>query len=202
MRTLVEHLYGREGDTSATLCLIKQIASKFPEVKVSPENLETYLALESSNARHNMHFQIRSVFPVEGLFLDSSAPMELFHCLLPRILETVDYEQMLLMNKLLGFALHKNEIKGELVQAYLEREIARFGQEDAEEGAERQRQLERIDGLTRQAPLTIHFVDQAEKLLRAVGEKSRREQVLNVIREVLAFKKKQYLARELEKRLS
>jgi hypothetical protein len=70
------------------------------------------------------------MFPIEAIFLKSADPKILFEFCKNHMLKYVDFGNILLVAKLLHFALKRSEIKDELYFAYLYIAIDHYGNDD------------------------------------------------------------------------
>lgn len=70
------------------------------------------------------------MFPIEAIFLKSTDPKTLFEFCKTDMLKHVDFGNILLVAKLLHFALKRSEIKDELYFAYICLTIDHYGNDE------------------------------------------------------------------------
>ncbi len=142
------------------------------------------------------------MFPVSGLFLETKDPIVLYQFVKNNILDIVSYDRIIVISRLLE-VLSKQDIKDDLYISYLAREIEAYGNDTSSSEIELKMQKERISGIMmHQITKSTLFIERGEALLRPILERSRRSEVCEMIKDALRVKKKEYLVREFEKKIS
>ena len=142
------------------------------------------------------------MFPVEGMFLNSKDPMELFKFVKPSIMASVDYDKIVILSQIIINVLRRTEIKDQLYLSYLSIEIQRYGVEGGAIEEELRMMKERIEGMLYQVTMSTLLLERAPAILGGVRSVGKRKQVADMIREALIRKKKQYLIREFDRKVS
>lgn len=92
------------------LIFIKRLNEAFVETKITKEWIEIYLRAEALQNKFKLDLPIRNIFTVEGLFLDSEIADNLFHRLLPSVIQHVNDENILKICKVVNLAFKKTEL--------------------------------------------------------------------------------------------
>ena len=109
LKILIGSVYqSQEKPLSFILGLIKAIKNMYPRIKMSTEFLDIYILLESYNTKYRYALPLRGMFPINGIFLESKDPKDLFNFAKEHILEYVDFNNVLIVAKLIHFALKKS----------------------------------------------------------------------------------------------
>jgi hypothetical protein len=105
-------------------------------------------------------------------------------------LSCVDFDNILIVAKLLHFALKKSEIKDELYFSYLVVAIDRYYNDNESSEEELLRQRQRIGGIIDQIIMVNIFVEKSELLLSSDSNHAKKKEVIGLIKECLLRKKK------------
>lgn len=157
--------------------------------------------LENYNIKYKYCLPIREMFPIEGIFLDSKDPKVLFQFAKDHLLQFVDFDNILIVAKLIHFALKRSEIKDELYLAYLANAINHYGNDSSSAQQEITMQQQRIGGIIDQITMVNLFLERAQTLLAGVAIPERSAQVASLIRETLRKKKREDLMAEFDSRI-
>ena len=87
------------------------------------------------------------MFPIEGIFLESSDLKVLFQFAKERILSYVDFDNILVVAKVVHFSFQKSDIKDELYYSYLCLAIEQYGNDTQATEQELIMQKQRIGGI-------------------------------------------------------
>ena len=72
------------------------------------------------------------MFPVDAIFLKESDIKSLFQFVKENILSYVDFDNIMVVAKVIHFSFQKSDIKDELYYSYLNHAIMEFGSEEVE----------------------------------------------------------------------
>jgi hypothetical protein len=108
------------------------------------------------------------MFPINGIFLQSKDPRVLFNFAKDYLLQFVDFDNILIVAKLIHFALKRSEIKDELYFAYLAIAIEQYGNDNYSSKQDILMQKQRIGGIIDQITIPSLFVEKGQSLLKNV----------------------------------
>lgn len=149
--------------------LIKQIQSHFPQIHIQNDFLKVYIALENYNTKYKYNLPIRQMFPIEGIFLETTDLKELFQFVKEKILSYVDFDNILVVAKVVHFSFQKSDIKDELYYSYLCYAIEQYGNDNASAKQELLMQKQRIGGIIEQVILVNIFIERGHSLLNSIS---------------------------------
>jgi hypothetical protein len=123
----------------------------------------------------------------------------LFQFVKERILSYVDFDNILVVAKVVHFSFQKSDIKDELYYSYLCHAIEQYGGDTQATEQELVMQKQRIGGIVEQVILVNIFVERAHALLSNIAIPERRGEIAGIIREALRKKKKENLIAEFNR---
>lgn len=80
-------------------------------MKIQNNFLRIYIALENYNTKYRYNLPIREMFPIEAIFLESSDIKTLFQYVKENILNYVDFDNIMVVAKVVHFSFQKSDIK-------------------------------------------------------------------------------------------
>jgi hypothetical protein len=115
------------------------------------------------------------MFPINGIFLQSKDPRVLFNYAKDHILGFVDFDNILIVARLLHFALKRSEIKDELYFAYLSTTIQQYGNDNESSQEDILMQKQRIGGIIDQITMPSLFIEKIHSLLQPITIEPRKQ---------------------------
>jgi hypothetical protein len=94
----------------------------------------------------------------------------------------VDFDNILVVAKVIHFSFQKSDIKDELYFSYLSHAVQQYGSDELESEEELEMQMERIGGIIEQIILVNLFLERGPEMLQTMTVKERRAGIAELIK--------------------
>lgn len=107
--------------------------------------------------------------------MGSPDPKQLFHFIKEQLLSFVDFDNIVIISKVIHFSFLKSELKDELYYGYLCKAMRAYGDDQNDDKEELLMQKQRIGGIIEQIIQLKIFIDKGKLLLESINLKERRK---------------------------